>query len=276
MNAPNRFIGILTDNFPDDRLTYQKGIPTFHPEDIDEAAKCIGLAKSVGQKLYVTGFGNNIDPLGEAFNGLIVLRTDRLGQMIAVNESDLSVVVGAGFPLREINAKIEPVGLFLPIGNLPYVGSVGGAIAIGLSAELPEEHWQSKPRHGSEEPTPPQISIEKYILRLDVATAVGEAKTFGVATDKQSHGENYAKIFSPSWGLFGFIASAKFRVAPLSAKPEYENLRGTELSYQRFLKEHLTTDGENQERRQSPRQRYFSQLKNKLDPDNVLPVINTH
>jgi len=263
MDSMNRCIGILTDNFPDDRLTYQKGIPTFHPEDVNEAAKCIELAKSADQKLYITGFGNHIDPLGEPFENLVVLRTDRLGQLLSVDESDLSIVVGSGYPLREINAKIESAGLFLPIGELPYAGSVGGAIAVGLSAGLPSEHWQSKPAPGAKEAIPPQISIERYLLRLDVATASGGAKTFGVATDKQLHDENFAKIFSPSWGLFGFIASAKFRVAPLSAKGEYENLRGMEISYPRFLESHIV----------SPLQRYFRQLKTKLDPDEVFPAL---
>ncbi len=270
MSSLDKFIRLIVDTFPNDRLTYQKGIPTFHPASRSEAAKLISLANTTRQKLYITGFGNNIDPLGSAFENLIVLRTDFLGQLIEVNESGLSIVVGSGFPLREINAKLESAGLFLPIGELPYVGSVGGAVSIGLSAYLNSQHWEQKTAEGKNTKgakgiAAPQISVERYILRLDVATPTGEEKSFGVATAKHPSGENFARVFSPSWGLFGFIASVKFRVAPLSAKVEYQDMREIEISQQQFLKTISQPD--------SAAAQYFSQVRRKFDPQGLFPII---
>ncbi len=276
MNSLENFICAIGETFPDNRLTYQKGIATFHPDNISEAAALIALARGHDQKLYITGFGNNIDPLGPDFESLVVLRTDFLGQLIEVNESELSVVVGAGFPLREINAKIKSYGLFLPIGELPYVGSVGGAISVGLSSHLNAKHWEQRADMSkeSEGNTAPRISIERYILRLDVATPVGEVKSYGVPTAKQPAGENYAHIFCGSWGLLGFIASAKFRVAPLSAKPEYLDMREIEISHRQFaeqLKTAVSKDDENANK--TVKARYFSQLRQKLDPQEIFPII---
>ncbi len=267
MTAIDKFISVITDNFPDDSLTYQKGIPTFHPDNVSDAAKLISMASEHGQKLFITGFGNNIDPIGDDFTNLIVLRTDFLGQMIDVNESELSIVVGAGFPLREINAKIESAGLLLPIGELSYVGSVGGAISVGLGAYLNTTHWEpnAKLNINAKEKFEPQISIERYVLRLDVATPTGETKSFGVPSAKQLGGENFGHIFSSSWGLFGFIASVKLRVAPISAKGEYQDLRQREISHGKFLE--ITTGAEN------AKAQYFSQLRQKFDPQELFPII---
>jgi FAD/FMN-containing dehydrogenase len=277
MISLDNFIRVVRDTFPDSRLTYQKGLATFHPENVSEAAALIALAGGQRQKLYITGFGNNIDPLGPAFENLVVMRTDFLGQLIEVNESDLSVVVGAGFPLREINAKIESAGLFLPIGELPYVGSVGGAIAVGLSAHLNAKHWEHRAdmsKESGENPAP-QISIQRYILRLDVATPTGEVKSYGVSTATQPSGENFGRVFCQSWGLLGFIAGAKFRVAPLSAKDEYQDMREIEVSYKRFVEEYIDTNPEGgiSDTDRAVKARYFEQLRQKFDPQRVFSII---
>ena len=44
MSKAEQFISVISSQFPDDRLTYQKGIPTFHPESSDEAANLFKLA----------------------------------------------------------------------------------------------------------------------------------------------------------------------------------------------------------------------------------------
>ena len=127
------FIDIIGQEFPDDRLTWQKSVPTFHPETAHEAGRLFELANEHDQKLYVAGFGNNISPVGGEFEKMISVHTDRLNQFITVVPADYYVEIGAGYPLREVNLHLKEFGLFLPQADLPYVGSVGGALAVGLT-----------------------------------------------------------------------------------------------------------------------------------------------
>lgn len=257
------FLAKLPGRFPEDRLTYQKGYPTFHPEDVSEAADFIKLAGDTGQKLFITGFGNNIDPVGEAFEKLVTIRDDRLNDLIEINEAALAITVGAGFPLREINAKLAKRGLFFPLSNLAYVGSVGGAIAIGLGAILDPEHWDKKYVDGKKRAA--EIDIARYILRLEVAMPTGQVKSFGVGSDKISSGENFARVFSPSWGLYGFIASAKLRVIPESARDEYQKLTPKPISQAEFL-DSLDCGP------QAPS--YTAEVRAKFDPQGIFPIVH--
>ena len=71
-----QFIEIIKSEFPEDRLTWQKSVPTFHPENGEDAAALIKLANKHRQRLFITGFGNNIDPQGEPFVSMISIRSD--------------------------------------------------------------------------------------------------------------------------------------------------------------------------------------------------------
>lgn len=133
MTEPENFISIIKSEFPGDRITYQKAVPTFHPESAEEAARLFKLANQYGQKMYITGFGNNIDPVGEPFVNMVSIRTDRLNTILEIASRDFYITTGSGYPLQEINLHLERIKLYLPHSSLPYVGSVGGAIATSAS-----------------------------------------------------------------------------------------------------------------------------------------------
>ena len=71
MTRRDEFVSIIKSEFPDDRLTYQKSVPTFHPQSAEDAAALFRLANKHHQKLFITGFGNSIDPQGEAFTDMV-------------------------------------------------------------------------------------------------------------------------------------------------------------------------------------------------------------
>lgn len=257
MISTREFTELLTDTLPDDRLTYQKGIATVHPESAAEAATVIKLARENMQRLYITGFGNNIDPIGEPFEDLLVIRTDRLGDIRAVDADNLTIEVGAGFPLHEINLKLEERGLFFPLSNLPYPGSVGGAIAVGLAANLDPQFWKDKVlADGSQAPA--SVDIKRYLLEVEVVLPTGEIKRVGIPGAPGAGGESFCGIFSPSWGLFGLIVSAELRLMPESAKTEYSNLRQCEINRTEFLSQ-ITNESD-----------YLSQVRKKFDPTGLV------
>ncbi|SYZ74306.1 hypothetical protein TRIP_C60576 [Candidatus Zixiibacteriota bacterium] len=246
------FIKVILSEFPEDRLTYQKGIPTFHPESASEAAQLFVLANRYEFPLFITGFGNQIDPMGRKFEGLVTIRTDRMNTMFRIVPDDFYIIVGSGFPLREINRELKEFNLFLPHSGLPYVGSVGGALAAGLSA-YQNEHV---------------LPLSRYFLMAEIATPEGEIIKPGSACFKSVSGYDIVKIFSPSWGLLGLIAVATLRVLPLSLQEEYQNLKMLPFEYRKFLKLYQRPDDD-------VASGYSLKIKRKFDPKQILPLIDT-
>lgn len=246
------FINIIKSEFPEDRLTYQRGIATFHPESADEAARLFKYAGQERQPLFISGFGNNIDPVGKWFEKVIVMRTDRLNSFTRVVPEDFYIVVGSGFPLREINSVLDEHGLYLPHSALPYVGSVGGAVAVGLSAKL-DKH---------------AFPISRHLIKAEIATPQGEVIKPGSVCFKSVSGFDIVKIFSPSWGLLGLLASVTFRVLPVAARGEYEILKMSAIQFGDFWKRYQNP-GDNVS------VQYSIKIKRKFDPENILPLIDS-
>ena len=250
MSVLDNFIKAVGNEFSDDRLTYQKSIPTFHPETPDEAASFFKLADKLGQKLFITGFGNIINPEGELFENLVTIRTDRLNQLTEVVAGDYYIIVGSGYPLKELNIALKKHGFFLPHADLPYVGSVGGALASGLSANY-KGH---------------KLPISRYFLKADIAMPEGNLIRPGSGCFKSVSGFDIVRVFSPSWGLLGFIANVWLRVLPLSEYPDYQDITMQPIDFNRFVRVY-NDPGE------SASAKYSLKIKSKFDPKNTLPLI---
>jgi FAD/FMN-containing dehydrogenase len=250
MSRKEAFLNLIRSEFPDDRLTFQKRLATFHPESAEEASRLVKLAAQEKQQVFIAGFGNNIDPVGEAFEDLVIVRTDRLNRVLEVNVTDLFIRVGAGFPLREVNINLKPHKLFMPHATLPYVGSAGGAVAVNLSAEL-DAH---------------DLPIKKYFIQAEIVTPESEVIQPGSVCFKSVSGYDIVKIYSPSWGLLGLLISVTFRVIPQTAAEEFAELKMKAIERQRFLS---GLDEANQEADAI----YSRKIKAKFDPQAILPIV---
>ncbi|UCD17279.1 MAG: FAD-binding oxidoreductase [Candidatus Zixiibacteriota bacterium] len=251
MIGVDRFIERVNGEFPGDRVTYQKSLPTFHPQSGDEAARLFGLATEMKQQLYITGFGNNISPEGEKFKDLVVIRTDRLNQLVRVMPEDFYVVAGAGYPLKELNLRLKKHNLFFPHADLPYVGSVGGALATGLTAD-----------YGGHD-----LPISRYFIMAEIGLPGGKLIKPGSACFKSVSGFDIVKIFSPSWGLLGLIVTACLRVLPTSLAEDYAGLKMQSIEYEQFV-DLFQNPGDNVSAQ------YSLKIKSKFDPQNNLPLID--
>jgi len=251
MSQLDKFIEILKEEFPDDRVTYQKAIPTFHPENAEDASRLFKLANRHKQQLYITGFGNNVDPIGQPFENLLSVRTDRLNDVLEIAPADFYVTVGGGYPLREINLRLKSNDLFLPQSNLPYVGSVGGALAVGLSSDF----------HGHDFP------LKKYFIRAEIVIPQGEIVKPGSVCFKSVSGYDVTRLFAGSWGLLGLVVSATFRVMPVSANEEFTAMK------QKCVDRNSLVDGL-AESNQSSDAGYSRKIKRKLDPAEILPLVD--
>ncbi len=250
MNEPGKFVSIIRSEFPDDRVTYQKRVATFHPESAAEAAKLFKLANQHGQKMYITGFGNNIDPVGKPFVDMVSIRTDRLNTLLEVVGQDFFVTAGSGYPLREVNLQLERIKLSLPHSSLAYVGSVGGAIATGLSAELDGQ----------------DLPLKKYFIKAEIVTPEGDIIRPGSACFKSVSGYDMVKVFYNSWGLLGLIVSATFRVMPTAAAAELSPMKMKAINREDFLAGLAETNT-------AADAVYSRKVKAKFDPRGILPVV---
>lgn len=244
------FIKSIESDFPADRFTWQKSVPTFHPESSHEAARLFQLANTHRVQLFITGFGNNIDPVGEPFVNMVSVRTDRLNQLHAVEPEDFYVRVGGGYPLREINRHLADHDLYFPPSGLPYVGSAGGAVATNLTATVAGHRFP----------------IKKYLIKAEVVTPRGEIISPGSVCFKSVSGYDIVKIFAPSWGLLGLLVSLTFRVLPSSAVGEYRDMTMLGIERDVFL---AGLDASNDDVDAV----YSRKVKAKFDPNTILPMV---
>jgi FAD/FMN-containing dehydrogenase len=250
MTKLREFVSIVSAEFDDDRLTWQKQVPTFHPESAEEAARFMILANQHQHKVFIVGYSNIIGPEGPSFENVIAIKRDRLNNLIEINAKDLFITVGAGYPLREINKRLADHNLFVPHSGLPYVGSVGGALAVGLTATM-HEH---------------DVPLSRYFLKTEIVTPEGEIITPGSICFKSVSGYDIVKIYSGSWGLLGFIVSASFRVMPDTARDDYATMQQKSVDRSGLVKD---LDESNA----APDAIYSRKIKTKFDPNHVLPLL---
>jgi len=249
MSDINEFLDIIRDEFPEDRLTYQKSVPTFHPENGVEAGLLFKKANKFNQKLYINGFGNIIEPDKDQFENVLVIKSDRLNRLIETVAGDYYVTVGAGYPINELNSALEKDNFFLPHANLPYVGSVGGALAIGLKADY----------------SGVDLPIGKYFIGAEIVDPQGNVINPGSVCFKSVSGLDIVRIFSPSWGILGMLITATFRVMPISELPEYGKMKMKSIDHDKFVSIY-NNPGDNNSAL------YSIKIKEKFDPNGILPV----
>ena len=228
-------------------LTWQKMIPTFHPESTDQAAHIFRCAGACDQKLYISGFNNNVDPVGEPFAAMLVLKSDRLNTIAVVAPQDFYVTVGAGYPLGELNHLLAPHGLWFPFGGAGYPGSCGGALAAGLAG------------HDGDHVVP----LSRYLLSVTAVLPDGAIVKPGALTFKSVSGYDISRIFYNSWGILGMVIQLSFRVLPLSKRDESPRLTLMPPDREAFLRE---IQGD------SPAAGLCRRIKNEYDPGNLLPI----
>lgn len=229
-------------------LTWQKSVPTFHVESADEAADIFKRVADHKDQVYISGFGNNIDPIGDKFEKLLVLKTDRLNHIIEVNRDDFFITVGAGYPLIEINHTLKEEKLWFPFGDTLYPGSFGGALASGLTA-FDGAH---------------DLPLMRSLLEVEAVLPDGSIVRPGAKTFKSVSGYDISRLFFNSWGVLGMVTHLSFRVLPLRKKDENYHLVLKPADYDRFKKD-VKSD--------TPLGNMCRKVKSEYDPANLLPIL---
>jgi FAD/FMN-containing dehydrogenase len=176
---------------------------TVAPANAEEMTSLLRVCSE--HKLAVTALGSGLHqylgmPPQPPF---IALTLTRLRQVEHYDPGDLTIGVGAGMSLRELDTLIAPHRQWLPLLSVPQRsqlghGSIGGALATAL-------HGPLKHAFGG---------VREFCIGVHFATGDGKRAKGGGRVVKNVAGYDLMKLLISSYGTLGVITSASFKLFP--------------------------------------------------------------
>lgn len=165
-------------------------------QDASQAAEALYAWVSAGQSVRMHGGGTKSRGLASTD---ILLSTSKLRGIQRYSRDDLYVTVGAGTPLAELQAELEPDRMTVPLVSPWSASTVGGIVATNWNAPL-------RMRYGG---------VRDLVLAMTVALPDGRVIRAGRPVVKNVAGYDMPKLFVGSFGTLGLIADVTFKVLPL-------------------------------------------------------------
>jgi glycolate oxidase FAD binding subunit len=167
------------------------------PDSIEQIAQLLDFASEHGLTVLPwgagvhQGFGGRVEPD-------VIVSSSNLAGVIEWNPDDLTVVVGSGITLGDLDEAIgsRRQSAVLPESNLG--ATVGGVVAAGVSG------WR-RLRYG---PT------RDRLLQVEFATGDGRMVTGGARVVKNVTGYDLPRLLAGSLGSLGFITSVCLKLWP--------------------------------------------------------------
>lgn len=129
----------------------------------------------------------------------VVLRTGRLSKVMHYDPADLTLGVGAGMTVAEVDSLLAARGQMLPTDPAqPHRATIGGTMAAASHGPL---------RHG-------YGAIRDYCIGVRFVTGDGLIAKGGGRVVKNVAGYDLMKLMIGSHGTLGVIVSANFKVVP--------------------------------------------------------------
>ena len=170
------------------------------PESAAEVADLLRQASAGAAPLIPVGGGTRL-ALGEPppAGVELLLSLERLDQVVEYDADNLTLTVGAGVKLAEIERVTRPRKLFLALDvPRPETATAGGLVATNASG--PRRARYGAPRD--------------LVLGMQVALTSGELIRAGGKTVKNVAGYDMCKLFTGALGTLGVIVAVTFRLRP--------------------------------------------------------------
>jgi len=167
------------------------------PRTIEEAAIVIQSAADHGLAIMPVGSGSTL----RSAEADIVLVTSRLSGVIDYQPDDLTIVVGAGTTLAELDAALAQRQQSAVLPEASPQRTVGGVVASGTSG-------YSRLRYG---PTSDRV------LEVVMATGYGEIVHAGGRLVKNVTGYDLSRLATGSYGSLGVIGSVCLKLWPAAS-----------------------------------------------------------
>jgi FAD/FMN-containing dehydrogenase len=215
------------------------------PEETAAVSKIIKLANREKFRIIPVGAESILDAQNLLTGREVFLKSSGLDNIRKVVAEDLYVILEPGFPLKELNEKLQSYNLFYPLADKTSQDTVGGAVASNLRGDAQDRNLQTK----------------DYVLALEVVDPQGEILRVGARTFKSVTGYDLPRLFVGSWGTLGVITEISLRLVPLGKRKDYENLN---------LKVPRRSRGEDDYKNV-----LSSRIKKSLDPSGILPDLQS-
>lgn len=171
---------------------------TFAPTTAEDAAAILDFASE--HSMSVVPWGGGTHQVGPPYEPDIVVSTRNLTG-IDFRPDDLTVVVGAGVPVVELEAVLAERGQTAVLPENPGAATVGGVVAAGASG------WR-RLRYG---PT------RDRLLEVIVATGDGRVIRAGGQVVKNVTGYDLPRLFTGSLGSLGMVTRMCIKLWPQGA-----------------------------------------------------------
>ena len=173
------------------------------PGSVEELADAMKLAAAAHAAVVPWGGGTR-QRLGTAPVALdrpvVVMRTGRLNRVLDYTPDDMTISVGAGMTLAEIDAALRPNGQMFPMDvALPGRSTIGGALAC--AADGPRRLGYG--------------TFRDLFLGTRVVEAGGRISKAGGMTVKNVSGFDMMKLYIGSMGSLAILVSANFKLLPI-------------------------------------------------------------
>ena len=175
------------------------GVAAVAPTSAEELADVLAHASEAGKAVSVWGGGTH-RAIGHATEPDLVVSTAALGGIEEWEPDDLTVVVGAGTPVADLEERLADGGQTAVLVETPGSATVGGVVATATSGFR-------RLRYGP---------IRDRVLEVRVVTGDGRIVKGGGRVVKNVTGYDLPRLYTGSLGSLGVITSICFKLWPLT------------------------------------------------------------
>jgi glycolate oxidase len=172
------------------------------PGSPQEIAEILGVCNQYHLPVTPRGGGSGVTGGALPVNRGVVMSTERLNKILAIDKTDLFAIVEAGVVTADLCQALADQELFLPVvpGSAAW-SFVGGNVAENAGS-------MASCKYGT---------TERYVLNLEVVLPTGEILWTGSNVQKDVSGLNLTSLFCGSEGILGIITKVVYRVLPRPA-----------------------------------------------------------
>jgi len=196
----------LTGHYRHDAATAKTAAPSesgpavAFPASAKQVQDVVRAAAAHGVAVVPRGAGTGLSGGASAHQGQLVLSTERLNRIVEVSPLDGVAVVEPGVINADLNAHLEPHGLFYAPDPASFeISSIGGNIATNAGGLRCAKYGVTR----------------ESVLALDVVLADGSLITVGHRSIKGVTGLDLVSLFVGSEGILGIVVKATVRLHPI-------------------------------------------------------------
>jgi glycolate oxidase FAD binding subunit len=189
----------VSDPAPGNDADIAHDVATERPGDLRAARDVLAAAAAARRRVLLRGAGTGQGWGAPVRNVDLVVETTALDQILAYNPADMTVAVGAGMPLADLQAKLDGQRVAFDAARVSEGATVGGLLATADGGPLRQAYG----------------ILRDLVIGVTVVLADGTVARSGGHVIKNVAGYDLAKLFSGSLGTLGLVAEVVLRLHPL-------------------------------------------------------------